>query len=256
MKILFLIVALFILTNCANRISSIVNENVSIEPNATINNSNVVNVNNWTRIIEEADKINKDKRKELDVQNEKFRQTPEEFKNVDFENFKYPIVSLENGEKDERNPKNPLAGGQSYTLSDVFYIDLIGDAKKEAVVMLYVVGCGASCDGGRDIIYFYSSQKGKTKLLDEIETGSKSGGCSLKSLIIKDKKIVTEQFGRCVKKSDSDENQDYSCKFCVRDRTRSIYSFANGELRRESNEVIEVSESDLMKYSPEINMNE
>lgn len=256
MKILFLIIVLFFLFNCANRISYIRDENVSVKANAIINNSSAINANNRTRTVQEANNIDRDKQKELDAQNDKFKQTPEEFKNINFEDFKYPIVTLKNGEKDERDPKNPLAGGQSFSLSNVFYIDLTGDAKKEAVVMLYVVGCGVSCDGGRDIIYFYSSQKGKPKLLGEIETGSKSGGCSLKSLVIKDKKIVTEQFGRCVKKSDSDENQDYFCKFCVRDRTHSVYSFVNGELRKESNEVSDVSESDVMNYSAEININE
>jgi len=256
MKILFLILALSVLSNCTDQTSAFKNENVSVKPNATIDNSNGVNANNWTPRDGEAAKIDQNKRNELDAYNEKFRQAPEEFKNVDFENFKYPIVRLKNGEKDEHSPGNSLAGGQIFTLSDVFYIDLIGDPKKEAVVMLYVVGCGVSCDGGRDIIYFYSSQKGNLKLLDEIETGSKSNGCSLKSLSIKDKKIVTEQFGRCIKKSDADENKDYSCKFCVRDRTRSIYLFINGELHKESSEVTEISESDVMGYSPEISINE
>jgi hypothetical protein len=256
MKILFLTAALFLSSNCADRISAVKNKNVLVKQNVAIDNSNDVNANNRMRRTEEAAKIDHDKRKELDVQNEKFRQTPEEFKDVDFENFKYPITHLKNGKKDERNPKNPLAGGQTFTLSDVFYIDLNGDRKKEAVVMLYAVGCGASCDGGKNIIYFYSPENGKAKLLDQIDTGSKSSGCSLKSLVIKNKKIITEQFGRCLKKSDTDENQGYSCKFCVRDRTRSVYSFANRELRRESNDVTEITESDVMNYQAEISISE
>jgi hypothetical protein len=255
MKILFIAAFLFLSSGCSDKIPVAENENISTKPSKGADNSTDTNANNWTKRPEES-KINLDKRKELDVQNEKFRRIPEEFKYVDFENFNYPVTRLKNGEKEERNPKNPLAGGQTFTLSNVFYIDLSGDGKTEAVVMLYAVGCGASCNGGRDIIYFYSSKNGQAKLLDQIEMGSKSGGCSLKSFGVENKKIIIEQFGRCIKKSETDENQGYLCKFCVRDRTRTEYSFVDGKLRKQSVDVTEVSESDVMNYQAEISISE
>jgi len=121
--------------------------------------------------------------------------------------------------------------------------------------MLYAVSCGGSCDGGRAIIHFYSSKEGKPKLIDWIETGSRSGSCSLKSFTIKNKKIFIEQFGRCSKDSRFEEDRLYSCKFCVEDLTRSVYSIKNAELVRESSEEIDTPETDVMNYLAEININ-
>jgi len=221
-------------------------------------NSNVIvaNANNWTPIPYESSEIDEVKRRASGTQNEKFRNVPDEFKNVDFENFKYPAVRLKNGEYDDLDPDNPLSGSQSFSISDILYVDLDIDNKKEAIVMLHAVGCGASCDGGRSIIYIYSSQKGKLKFITEIEMGSRSDGCSLKSFAVTNKKIIIEQFGRCTKKSYIDENKNHSCKFCAKDLTRSIYSIIDSKLTKESSVVIEVPERDVMGYDAEININE
>lgn len=257
MRVLIFCIALLFLMNCSGQILSQKSENSAANSSSQINSTvSDANANKPMPIPNESDKIDGVRQKELDAQNEKFRVVPDEFKKVDFKNFKYPIVTLKNGEKDERNPKNPLAGGQSFTLSDVFYIDLNRDAKKEAIVMLYAVGCGGSCDGGRSIIYLYSSQNPKPKLIDEIEMGSRSGGCSLKSFSIKDKKITIEQFGRCTKKSHYDESSGYSCKFCVKDLTRSVYFIRNANLIEQSRTTIEEPERNVMNYHSEISISE
>jgi len=61
-------------------------------------------------------------------------------------------------------------------------------------------------------------------LIDFIELGSRSSGCNLKSLIIKERKIHIEQFGKCSKNTKYEEYRLYSCKFCVEDLTCSVYS--------------------------------
>lgn len=255
MKILFIILALSILLNCASQTTADKIGSDTPHPKPTIDDANNVNVNDNNRkpIQNEADKIDENKRKELEIQNEKFRQIPEEFSKIDFRNFKYPYARLKNGEFIE---EDEYVGGTTYYFDDVFFANLNGDKKKEAVVMLYAVSCGGSCDGGRSIIHIYSSQRGKAKLIDFIELGSRSSGCNLKSLIIKERKIHIEQFGKCSKNTKYEEYRLYSCKFCVEDLTCSVYSIKNSELARESVEEIETSETNVMNYQPEISFSD
>jgi len=254
MKILFIILAFLILSNCASQTPAGKIENDAARPKPTVNNVNNVNVNNWKPIQNEANKIDENKHKGLDAQNEKLRQVPDEFIKIDFKNFKYPYARLKNGEYIEERKNR--SGGITYSFDDVFFVNLNDDKKKEAVVMLYAVSCGGSCDGGKSIVHFYSSEKSKPKLVDWIELGSRSNGCSLKSLKIIEKKIFIEQFGRCSRTPRYEENRVYSCKFCVKDLTSSVYIIKNSELFREASEEIETSETNVMNYFAEISINE
>lgn len=253
MKVILIFLALFIFSGCTVDTSASKDERLPTSPTPPQDNSNDVNLNAIRQPFYEGEKIDKVRRSELEANNEKFKVVPDEFKNVDFRNFKYPIARLKNGEHDSRNPKNPLAGGQSITFDDVYYLDIDGDGKKEAIVFLYIVGCGASCDGGASQIYFYSSKNGETKLLDSIEFGSRADGCSLKSFRIANKKIYIEQFGRCVK-SNYEEDRNYTCKFCVKDLTKTVYFFKNSQLAKESSEIVDTPETNVMNYSSEISI--
>lgn len=226
-------------------------------PHPTPPFSNANNANNWQKTESEANNIDNTKRDELEVQNEKFRQIPDEFKNVDFKNFRFPIAKLKNGEFEIFNPNKPTEGRQVFGLENIYYIDLNGDDIKEAIVFLYAVSCGGSCDGGRSIIYFYSSQNGKPTLIDTLEMGSRSSGCSLKSFALKDKKISVEQFGSCKENSTFEKDRIYTCKFCVKNLTRSDYHFEkNYKLIKDSVEEIETPEVDVMNYTSEIGFSE
>lgn len=241
---LFLILAFIFLTNCVSPIES------SLPPTSNVNDANI-----RQQIQYEANKIDNTKREKLDVQNEKFRQVPDEFKNVDFKNFKYPIAQLKNGEYEEIDEKHN--GGTTYYFDDVFYSDLNNDGASEAIIMLYAVSCGGSCDGGRSIIYFYSARNGQPKLIDTLEMGSRSSGCSLKSFAVKDKKIFVEQFGNCKEKSTFNKDELPSCKFCVKNLTRSVYHFEkNYKLVRDTVEEIETPETNVMNYSAEISIDD
>jgi len=120
MKIFLLILALLPLANCANQTSVDKIRNDTAHSTPTIENANNVNANNWQPIQYEADKIDKVKRAELDAQNEKFRQVPDEFKGVDFKNFKYPYARLKNGEYVEEDKKH--IGGTTYSFDDAFLL--------------------------------------------------------------------------------------------------------------------------------------
>ncbi len=254
MKTFFLILILIFLLGCVGQSAADKSQNISFTQTPIANQTVDANANKFTVVQDVKPDVDEATRKEIEVRNAQFEIVPDEWKKVDFENFKFPLTTLKNGENDERGKK--YAGGRSFSLSEVYYVDLTGDEKKEAVVFLYTLSCGGSCDGGRETIYFHKSSKGKAKLLDEIVTGSKSSSCSLKSFKVQNKKIILEQFGRCKTNTDYEENTRYSCKFCVKDMTRSVYSFDNSELIRKSSDVFETSEVNVMSYLYEVSIND
>ncbi len=253
MKLLFLILAFLISAGCVSQASSVNEVSKFTQPTPTIGN---LNANTKGQYSYSDYKYDQSLLGKLSAENEKFRQVPDEFKSVYFENFKYDFGRLKNGELEKSQSNNPLDGSENFRLTDYFYVDLIGDSKKEAVVFTYRVTCGASCDGGADYVYFYSSRKGKPQLIDTLKTGSNSGGCSLKTFAIKNKKIIIEQFGRCVKDAAIDENKDYFCKFCVKDETHTIYSISKKGLKRESADIFETETINVMNSPAFISINE
>ena len=134
--------------------------------------------------------------------NTRFRYVPQEFKTTDFTTRSYGNYTLSDG-----NAVNlALIDGQFrhfastshwFDLNDVFYTDLTGDDSPEAIVMLTHLKCAGSCDGGTNMIYIYSLNAGRLKEILNYETGSGVSGCSLKSLLVKNRQLSFELFGKC-----------------------------------------------------------
>ena len=178
---------------------------------------------------------------------EKFRRVAERFANVDFRNFKYPFGRLKDGELDTRDPNDPPAGGMTFTLTDVFYVDLDANGNEEAIVLMTEVGCGVSCDGGAIVTYIYSADANTPRLRGKIDLGSRSSGCSLKSLAIENSKLEIVQFGKCTKGPYSNPAVP-KCKFCASGETTSTWIFEGGKLKRTSIAERETAEVDTMNY--------
>lgn len=143
------------LAGCASQPAAPVSDNSSNQ------NNSVNQISSNTNAYAEFQRINKENIEKLDIQNEKFKTVPEEFMNVDFENFTYPTdypkksVSLKNGEfRYEIREKNALGGGW-FSFGVVYFVDFTGDNVKEAIVFLSRVDCGGSCDGGTVLMYVY-----------------------------------------------------------------------------------------------------
>ncbi|MBA2620155.1 MAG: hypothetical protein H0U87_03030 [Acidobacteria bacterium] len=189
---------------------------------------------------------------------------PDEFSKVDFKNFKYissrekKIIPLRNGsyQYEYKGDGCIACGGETFDLGKVYYLDLFGDAKKEAVVMLSVLSCGGSCDGGADFIYIYSANHNKPKLLWRLETGSNGYGCGIKSLAIESKKINIELFGKCKTGKDIETSSMGFTKFNVKDSTRLLYEFDGKTFVRKHKEYISVPERNVMNYISEISISE
>lgn len=250
----FVLFFLFLISiGCVSKASSINEATETAQPTPTIEVSNADNKPQFPYPDYQYDKTLLEK---LNVENERFRQTPDEFKSVDFKNFKYDFGRLKDGEFEKYTNNNRIDGTERYFFKDVFYVDLTGDSKKEAVVFNVRVICGGSCDGGADWVYFYSSNNGKPQLIDTLKTGSTAYSCSIKTFTVRDKKINVEQFGRCADNSSRDATFRYVCKFCIKDETHSVYSLDKTELKRLSSEIIETQGVKIMNAPAFVSIND
>jgi hypothetical protein len=229
-------------------------------PTPAIANSTANDANKWQPPPAATSDSDPEERTRLESQNEKFREVPEEFKSVDFKNFRFRNASkgyrqsksipLKDGEYEYEDTKS--TGGTDYSLDDVFYLDLTGDNKKEAVVFLSSVTCGGSCSGAGSTIYFFSAGNSKPTELATLDTGCPSCGCDLKSFSIANKEIRIEQFG-C---TDHKESDSPGCKFCIEDRRITTYRFRGNKLRKISTQTVNTDMVDVMNHYAEISISE
>lgn len=187
---------------------------------------------------------------------------PPEFREVDFENFSYPIswkrqvIRLTDGEyeyyKDEK-----LEGSGWFRFGAVNYADLTGDGKKEAVVRVFWVSCGASCDGGSNLFYVYSSRRDKPALFWRIETGSLGYGCGLKSLAVKGRTITLELFNKCRFKGATPEREEIEGelgKFSALVYTRFDFESDGRKVTLKRSEQLPYPQFDTKNYPSEISI--
>lgn len=255
MKTLTLIIALVLFTSCSSQLAADRFSDEFPQPTPTTADANSANSNLSSKIVEISTTENKKRVEELSIQNEKFAETPQEFKAVEWENYQFDDFKLKDGKseffQDEKH------GNGWVELDSVYYLDLTGDGKKEAIAFVLKTFCGASCNGGGISAYFYKSVNGKAQLIDSINAGSRAYGCLIKSMTIKDKKIYLEQFGNCKAKTNINEAEHYYCKYCVKDLTKSVYSIGSDfKLVRESVEIVESPLTKVNNYFSEISINE
>lgn len=137
--------------------------------------------------------------------NDKYRYVDGYFSLVDFKNRSYGQYRFESGEKFDLTLRNgeyeydlgPGKGRGWVFLKDVFFTDITGDGKLDAIVWFAHVECEVSCDGGRALFYAYSAARDELKEIWRYETGPYAYGCGLKSLTVMNKQLVMQMFGRC-----------------------------------------------------------
>jgi hypothetical protein len=114
------------------------------------------------------------------------KEVPATFKGIDFKHLSYPTsfrkkyIPLHDGTYEIPGG----TGGETFELEGVDYVDITGDGKKDAVVQLFWLSCGVSCDGGSHLFYVYSILRGQLKLMSRIETGSLGYTCGLRSFVV------------------------------------------------------------------------
>jgi hypothetical protein len=251
MKMVFPVLALLISSACHP--SALKVGDVSAKPNPTVNN---YNTSDLSFAPKDASEVKQVKQSGADSYNERFKISPEEFKQIDFKNYSYPYklsygrrnIILNNGEyeydfSDDRG---------WFSLSDVYYVDLTGDGKPEAIVILSHVSCGGSCDGSAALFYIFTTHQHKLKSIWHFETGSLGYGCGLKSFTVKNRKITAELFGRCIDGSEESSRG----KFQVKDTTRLTFAFNGRRFVERKKVLISMSERSVLNYEPEISIND
>lgn len=188
---------------------------------------------------------------------------PVAFKDSDFKNFSYvtsarQTIRLKDGSHEYANPEG---GGDTFDLAGVSYVDLTGDGKEEAVVELFQVSCGVSCDGGSHLFYFYSSSNGKAKPLWRFETGSLAYGCGLKSFVVRKRKMTLETFSNCrfsgpVLESSSDPNETGGGKFSAVSFTRFVLEFDGNRFVPGKRQLFPFPEGDVKNYSADVRISD
>lgn len=251
MKICFAVLTSLILSCFACESSALKAENVVVNPTPTASIVSDYNLNKSQSFPVEQSQAN-----QFEAQNEKFKVKPENFKQIDFKNFSYPYEFSYSGRKLNFTLKNEeyqfdFKGDKGwFSFSDVFYVDLTDDDKPEAIVMLWHVSCGVSCDGGAGLFYVYASSQNKP--LWQFETGSLGYGCGLKSFTVKDKKVTMDLFGQCFDEKDLSATG----KFLVNDTTRLMFGFNGKKFVEEKKEFVSVPVRSVLSYRPEISINE
>jgi len=179
------------------------------------------------------------------------------FHGIDFKTFSYPYkfsfgkrvkVALKNG-KYEYDFK--IERGW-FDLSHVYSSDLTNDRRQEAIVMLWHVACGVSCDGGSALFYVYSFENHKLKSLWQYETGSLAYGCGLKSFAVKGTTITVELFGRCSRNNQT----SVTGKAQVKDVTRLTFKLSGARFVARKREFFSSPERSVLNYEPQISINE
>jgi hypothetical protein len=140
-----------------------------------------------------------------------------------------------------------------FNLKDVYYSDLTGDGTPEAIVILWHVSCGASCDGGAGLFYVYEARRNKLKPVWQYETGSLAYGCGLKSFAARSREITVELFRRCF---DEKEESVGTGKFQAKDTTRLTFGFDGRKFVERKKEIIPAPERSVLNYQPVISINE
>lgn len=182
------------------------------------------------------------------------KEVPAAFKGVDFKNFSYPIswtrraARLEDGRLEFH--QDEVFGSGWFDLKDVGYADLTGDGMEEAVVDVDSVSCGGSCDGGSDLFYVYTIQKGRPKLLWRIESGDMAYGCGLKSFEADAGGVNIEVFRDCRLEGASLVNEpgEHAMKYESKMFTRLRFEFENGNFALKSREVFPYPPGNVMNY--------
>jgi len=184
--------------------------------------------------------------------NDVHRDVPEEFRNFDFKNHRYGVYKFPNGAETDLTLYNSELGLPDdlgwFSLKNVYYTDVTGDGRPEAIVELSHVKCD-SCYDGATLLYIFTLRSGKLQKIWQYETGSYAYGCGFKSLALQNKQVVLELFGRC---PDGAKEYRGSKEYMIEDLTFAVFVFDGGRFVTKTIEFMPEPAQDLKYYEPEV----
>ena len=184
----------------------------------------------------------------------KAKRVADNFHGIDFNNYTFPYrfswgrnvrVALKNGKYEYDLNMEP----GWFSLAHVYVADVTGDNRPEAIVMLWHVACGVSCDGGSALFYIYSFQNRTLKPLWQYETGSLAYGCGLKSFAARGTTLTVELFGRCTQRN---RTTSVTGKFQVKDATRVTFQSNRARFVVRKRKFLSLTEQSVLNYEAQI----
>lgn len=168
---------------------------------------------------------------------------------TDFKNFSFPDFNskdqknftLKNGVF--QNLKAKSGEAVNYRFRKVFYFDVTGDEKTEAIVHIFASAC-EDC-APQSIFYLYSNEKNQPKEIWKIALGTQEK-CGLKDVLFDKKEIVLETFGDCELNGWNIAKNLNSKKTAV--STRFTFDYQNKEFLQTSKAFFPFSENDIQTY--------
>jgi len=190
--------------------------------------------------------------------NEPYRFVPASFSGIDFSNRGYGTYYFPDG----RHIELELVGGQFrlfleqkhfFNIRDVFYADVTGDAKPEAIVRLSHLRCIQTCDGAADLFYIYALDKGVLTEIFHYETGNADSGCGLKSFKTRKQQVSLEMFGECPRFVDHPK----AAKSVIVDRvTRLEFRYEGDRFVQRRKRIFPITSESDVSYATEIHIGE
>ena len=143
---------------------------------------------------------------------------------IDFRNFTYPSpldseyssFTLNDGKADPQIGKNGKREDSWYQFGSVYYVDLLGSEKKEAIVS---IGIGTGGSASFIAVYVFSTDGEKPKLLWKFVSGDRASG-GLRNVYALDRQLVLETYEKAEGKPAPD------C--CPDVYSRTFYRWDNG----------------------------
>jgi len=180
---------------------------------------------------------------------------PKNFENVDFENRSYGPYRFADGSSvnltltDGGYRASTKQNYGWFSLKHVYYTDLTGDGKDEAIVMLSHAMCDG-CDGGSHLFYIYTGRTGNLRPLWQYETGSLLKGCGLKGLTMNRKQFLMELYGRCPQQGKTEDSGQVNGT--VYESTFALFEFNGHTFVQKSLELVTLGAVEVMGHEPEI----
>jgi len=187
---------------------------------------------------------------------EPYRVVPEPFTNIDFKNYSYGVYTLGDGKEIDLTLSAGKLGLPDelgwFALKDVYYKDVVGDRRPEAIVRLSHVQYGGSGHRAADLFYVYALSNEKLTTIWRYETGSYEWGCGLKSLTLENKQIVLGLFGRCPRQAMDYPGQN--AKFMVEDLTFILFEYDGRSFLTKRIQYIPEPSRNVKNSQPEISL--
>jgi hypothetical protein len=187
--------------------------------------------------------------------NESYRVIPDNFADTDFNNYYFGVYAFPNGKEVDLALYSGVLGLPDdlgwFELKDVYYKDVTGDREPEAIVRLSHVACSGACDRGSDLLYIYSKREGRLSRIWAYETGNYAYGCGLKSLMLGNKQLVLELFGRCPKQAMENPG---SQKYVVEDLTFILFEYDGHRFLTKTMEFVPEPARNVKNYEPDFQL--